>query len=153
MAIKSLRDQMFSAKSDVKSFGIISWEIFSPAEISYSSKHNFLGLFHWIFPRLVFKNRYNITDVFICSIIDVISLSYLYDRLIDGYKMQQPKYSWNMIYYQLPILLIIFFFLNNMSLFRYNIMYNCWNMNPNSRPYFIDLTGRISDLLWGISKQ
>lgn len=37
-------------------------------------------------------------------------------------------------------------------MFRYNIMLDCWKMNPMTRPSFIELSERLGDLLQDGSK-
>ncbi|XP_060867787.1 vascular endothelial growth factor receptor 1 isoform X2 [Metopolophium dirhodum] len=50
----------------------------------------------------------------------------LFNRLVEGYRMEQPKYANSEIY---------------------NIMLDCWKMNPMTRPSFTDLAERLGDLL------
>lgn len=38
-------------------------------------------------------------------------------------------------------------FINFFFMFRYNIMLDCWKMNPMTRPSFTDLAERLGDLL------
>ncbi|XP_022178523.1 vascular endothelial growth factor receptor 1 isoform X3 [Myzus persicae] len=50
----------------------------------------------------------------------------LFNKLVEGYRMEQPKYANSEIY---------------------NIMLDCWKMNPMTRPSFTDLAERLGDLL------
>ncbi|VVC44268.1 Protein kinase, ATP binding site,Tyrosine-protein kinase, active site,Immunoglobulin [Cinara cedri] len=50
----------------------------------------------------------------------------LFNKLIEGYRMEQPKFANSEIY---------------------NIMLDCWKVVPMSRPTFTDLSERLSDLL------
>ncbi|KAF0766886.1 vascular endothelial growth factor receptor 1 isoform X2 [Aphis craccivora] len=50
----------------------------------------------------------------------------LFNRLVEGYRMEQPKYANSEIY---------------------NIMLDCWKMNPMTRPSFTDLAERLGNLL------
>ncbi|XP_025418891.1 vascular endothelial growth factor receptor 1 isoform X3 [Sipha flava] len=50
----------------------------------------------------------------------------LFEKLVGGYRMEQPKYA-------------------NFDI--YNIMLDCWKMNPMTRPSFTDLSERLGDLL------
>lgn len=63
MALETLTDQKYSIYSDVWSFGIVLWELFSLGRTPYSD---------WD------KN---------------IDSQELYNRLNDGQKMKQPKYA------------------------------------------------------------
>ncbi|XP_023245951.1 vascular endothelial growth factor receptor 1-like [Copidosoma floridanum] len=92
MAIESLRDGVFSTKSDIWSFGIVIWEFFTLAETPY------LGM----------------------------QASVVYQKLINGYRMGQPRYATN---------------------YLYNIMLNCWEDEPTLRPSFTKLSKNIGMLL------
>ncbi|XP_023245954.1 vascular endothelial growth factor receptor kdr-like [Copidosoma floridanum] len=92
MAIESLRDGVFSTKSDIWSFGIVIWEFFTLAETPY------LGM----------------------------QASVVYQKLINGYRMGQPRYA---------------------TKYLYNIMLNCWEDEPTLRPSFTELSKNIGMLL------
>ena len=59
MAIESIRDMVFSIQSDVWSFGILLWELFTLAETPY--------------PQIAAKDLHN--------------------KLIEGYRMERPRYA------------------------------------------------------------
>ncbi|XP_046482601.1 vascular endothelial growth factor receptor 1-like isoform X1 [Neodiprion pinetum] len=92
MAIESLRDRVFSTKSDVWSYGVVLWELFSLADTPY----------HGIRPE------------------------YMCQTLIEGYRMERPKYA--------PQIL-------------YDIMLHCWKEEPSERPSFESLAWKISDMV------
>ncbi|XP_046425146.1 uncharacterized protein LOC124182235 isoform X2 [Neodiprion fabricii] len=92
MAIESLRDRVFSTKSDVWSYGVVLWELFSLADTPY----------HGIRPE------------------------YMCQTLIDGYRMERPKYA--------PQIL-------------YDMMLHCWKEEPSERPSFESLIWKISEMV------
>ncbi|XP_046619877.1 uncharacterized protein LOC124305012 isoform X1 [Neodiprion virginianus] len=92
MAIESLRDRVFSTKSDVWSYGIVLWELFSLADTPY----------HGIRPEN------------------------MYQTLIEGYRMERPKYA--------PQIL-------------YDMMLHCWKEEPSERPSFESLIWKISEMV------
>ncbi|XP_046482609.1 vascular endothelial growth factor receptor 1-like isoform X2 [Neodiprion pinetum] len=92
MAIESLRDRVFSTKSDVWSYGVVLWELFSLADTPY----------HGIRPEN------------------------MYQTLIEGYRMERPKYA--------PQIL-------------YDMMLHCWKEEPSERPSFESLIWKISEMV------
>lgn len=92
MAIESIRDRIFSTQSDIWSFGIVLWELFTLSETPYPS----------------------------------MEAEKLYQKLIEGYRMEQPEYAIREIY---------------------EIMSQCWKAKPTLRPSFTDLVESIGNLL------
>lgn len=92
MAIESIRDRKFTLKSDVWSFGVVLWEIFTLGMSPYQGMQN----------------------------------SILYMKLLNGYRMDNPKYSPELIN---------------------KIMRECWLENPKERSEFSKLVEQIETLL------
>ncbi|RWS31389.1 Vascular endothelial growth factor receptor 3-like protein [Leptotrombidium deliense] len=93
MAVESLRDNLFTSKSDVWSFGVLLWELFSLGENPY--------------PGVSMDAEF-------------------YVKLKDGFRMQRP---------------------DNCPEVVYEIMKNCWSLNPNKRPDFAQLSEAFFALL------
>ncbi|XP_069679677.1 vascular endothelial growth factor receptor 1-like isoform X2 [Periplaneta americana] len=93
MALESIRDRIFSTQSDVWSYGIVLWELFSLAQTPY--------------PGMEADER-------------------LYNKILDGYRMQQPSYATNAIY---------------------QVMLQCWDASPGNRPSFTELVEQLGAML------
>lgn len=75
-----------------------------------------------------------------------------YQRLIEGYRMEQPKYATKDMYVFIILLFLCGNFLKAdrmiMIFFsRYNTMLQCWKAKPTLRPTFSDLVTDIGELL------
>lgn len=93
MAIESIRDKIFTTKSDVWSFGILLWEIFTLGRNPY--------------PGIDLNEEF-------------------FKKLSEGYRMEKPEYSTDSLY---------------------EIMMDCWNLDPNNRPDFKSLGEKLGSLL------
>jgi len=92
MAPESMKDYLYTSKSDVWGFGVLMWELATLGSSPYPG---------------VMPER-------------------LYGLLHAGYRMTRPP---------------------GCSLFMYNLMLECWNYEPESRPSFKSLTQRLESCL------
>ncbi|XP_076066962.1 vascular endothelial growth factor receptor 3-like [Oratosquilla oratoria] len=100
MSIEAIRDLIFSTQSDVWSFGVVLWELFTLGSSPY--------------PGLNLDQNF-------------------FKLLKGGYRMEKPTHANNMIY---------------------GIMTDCWLEDPQKRPLFDELSGRLHDLLHpGLSEE
>ncbi|XP_031618935.1 uncharacterized protein LOC116338039 isoform X1 [Contarinia nasturtii] len=95
LALESLIEPIYTVYSDVWSFGIVLWELFSLGAEPY--------------PGIVAN-----------------TFDELKTHLQDGHRMSKPDYATHSIY---------------------DVMYSCWNIDPNSRPLFDRLAKTFSDLM------
>ncbi|KAL7045402.1 hypothetical protein ACKWTF_002226 [Chironomus riparius] len=93
LSLEAISDHVFSVYSDIWSYGVVLWEIFSLGKIPYTGQEANQELFY---------------------------------KLRDGYRMEKPKYSTQDIY---------------------DIMLNCWNAKPESRPLFNELGRKLSSFM------
>ncbi|KZS19478.1 Uncharacterized protein APZ42_014075 [Daphnia magna] len=93
MAIESLTDHIFSSQSDVWSYGVLLWELFSLGKLPYPGRNA----------------KFELIKV-----------------LQNGYRMEKP---------------------DNAPNFFGEIMANCWKLEPNERPTFVQLQQMIGDYM------
>lgn len=93
MAIESLTDHIFSSQSDVWSYGVLLWELFSLGKLPYPGRNA----------------KFELIKV-----------------LQNGYRMEKP---------------------DNAPNFFGQIMADCWKLEPNERPTFVQLQQMIGDYM------
>ncbi|XP_070496401.1 vascular endothelial growth factor receptor kdr-like isoform X5 [Chironomus tepperi] len=93
LSLEAISDHVFSVYSDIWSYGVVLWELFSLGKVPYTGMDANQELFY---------------------------------KLRDGYRMEKPKYSTQDIY---------------------DIMLNCWNAKPESRPLFNELERKLSSFM------
>ncbi|KAI9559132.1 hypothetical protein GHT06_015921 [Daphnia sinensis] len=93
MAIESLTDNIFSSQSDVWSYGVLLWELFSLGKLPYPGRNA----------------KFELIKV-----------------LQNGYRMEKP---------------------DNAPNFFYEMMTDCWKLEPNERPTFVQLQQMIGNYM------
>jgi serine/threonine protein kinase len=110
MAIESLIDRVFSSQSDVWSFGVTIWELFSLSKQPYPGKENLINLADnkSIYSRYIFFNIWT----------EVSGLEGLIQFLQNGKRMERPELMPTAIG---------------------NVMADCWKHNEEERTTFAQL--------------
>lgn len=89
LALESINDRVFSTYSDVWSFGIVMWELFSLGEVPYSGDYSLCASY------LTFSIEHSIT-LTICWFFlhsELKSQLDIHVKLNDGYRMEKPEYA------------------------------------------------------------
>lgn len=113
MAIESLTDHIFSSQSDVWSYGVLLWELFSLGKLPYPGfLFTFARCYRQSLTKVLFPGRN--------AKFELIKV------LQNGYRMEKP---------------------DNAPNFFGEIMANCWKLEPNERPTFVQLQQMIGDYM------
>lgn len=89
-----------------------------------------------------------------------IQIRNLFNKLVKGYRMEQPKFSNHKMYtvlndiYLLDNMINLFISIKIFCfVFRYQIMLNCWKSEPSKRPSFTELSRCLGELLQNDTKK
>ena len=118
MAIESLTDRIFTTQSDVWSYGVVLWELFSLCKMPYSGelKNEILGD----------KSSYLEAKIIFFLVVEVTILKDLISLLRNGERLEKPLFIPDSVN---------------------QVMAKCWENDPKKRPSFSQLEKELGCML------
>lgn len=143
LALECLQDRIFSTQSDVWSFGVVMWEIFSLGQVPYPGVEYDESFVAKLEKGIRLEHpRYATYALWVVPLSCVCLFTCLHKE-----KFQLPRLL------KFPKKIRIQYIQDYLTSCRYRLMCECWSGDPMERPTFSDLENSLGEMLGDAQKQ